>query len=432
MNEIAEVGRGKQAKLKLIIARLHRGEKVAEVKRDFSRLIEGVSAQEIGAMEQSLVDEGLPVEEIQRLCEVHVDVFKSSMIDSGKKGRREANMPGHPVHTMLAENREARRRIQNLLSKARAYAWGTSDAAGAREALNDLSALVIHYQRKENQLFPWLEKAGFTGPSKVMWGKDDEIRAQLKATSAILEGNSGDARRFRTEVRKLAGMMRRMFFMEERILIPNALSRLSEKEWALVRKGEDAIGWSWTKPGALYDADLVLAESHDTPKLSELIANAKPGAYDREPAKSTTAGATEERAKAIPLDTGALPADLLNLVLKKLPVDISVVDENDKVLYYSDNPDRIFPRSPGVIGRDVRNCHPDKSLAIVQRILDDFRKGNRDSARFWIQMAGKFIVIDYLALRDERGNFRGTLEMTQDATKLRGLQGQKRLLDQDS
>jgi hypothetical protein len=442
----------RQSQLKTIIARLHAGEKVSEVRRDFARLIEGVSAQEIAAMEQALVDEGFPIEEIQRLCEVHVSVFKSSL----EKGRRPERMPGHPVHTFLAENREAGLRLKRLLREASLLVWAGNRPSEARfaavkAALGDVSSIVVHYQRKENQLFPFLEKAGFTGPSKVMWGKHDEIRSQLKSLESAFaglgsagQGGTGSpgrtVRNLRGEARKLAGMMRRMFFMEERILFPNALSRLGEREWALIRRGEDAIGYAWVSPGAEYDAAIVLAQTSTAPKLSELIARAdadiaaKAAGTTADPAPAgdrpaAFASAAPAFGEGIALDTGSLPADLLNLVLKKLPVDLSVVDENDRVLFYSDNPDRIFPRSPAVIGRDVHNCHPHKSVAIVERILASFKDGSRDSARFWIRMGPKFVVIDYLALRDADGRYRGTLEMSQDASELRGLEGERRLLD---
>jgi DUF438 domain-containing protein len=435
MHDKTIIDPARQGRLKAIIKRLHAGEAASQVRRDFARLIEGVSAEEIAAMEQALVDEGLPVEEIQRLCEVHVEVFKTAL----EKGRRAESMPGHPVHGFIAENRAAAPRLKRLLREARSLAWGAGDAEAAGAALDDLTTMIIHYQRKENQLFPFLERVGFTGPSKVMWGKHDEIRAQFKAVRAALDAIAPQgkgkaspreaARRFRIETRKLAAMMRRMFFMEERILFPNALSRLSERDWALIRKGEEAIGWAWISPGAEYDAALVLARTSGAPTLAELIARASAPEASTPEAPATETVPTAEEPAGIALNTGSLSAELLDLVLRKLPVDISVVDEQDKVLYYSDNPARVFPRSPAVIGRDVRNCHPPKSLAVVERILDAFKAGTRDSARFWIEMGGKFVVIDYLALRDASGRYRGTLEMTQDAAELRALEGQRRLLD---
>lgn len=119
----------------------------------------------------------------------------------------------------------------------------------------------------------------------------------------------------------------------------------------------------------------------------------------------------------------------INLVFTHLPVDISLVDENDRVVYYSDCPDRIFPRSPAVIGRAVQNCHPADSVATVNRILDAFRNGEQKRAEFWITFGGRFILIQYFAVFDGKGSYRGCLEVSQDVTKIRQLEGEKRLLD---
>ena len=427
----------RQAGLAAIIGRLHDGEPVSKVRRDFAKLIEGVSAGEIAEMEQSLVDGGMPVEEIQRLCEVHVEVFSKAL----EKGGRSHTMPGHPVHSYLAENREAARRIRSLLGAARRLAYGGRDFSSAKAALADLRTIEVHYQRKENQLFPWLERKRFTGPSKVMWGKHDEIRAQFKAVAAELEASraassAGDRRAagtaahsFRSEARKLAGKMRRMFFMEERILFPNALSRLSELEWAEIRQGEDAIGFAWILPGSAWDPEVIRRRETKAPSLSELVAQAKPGMYDS-PSQAEPAAATPKTlADALPLSTGSLSLAVLDRILCMLPVDMSFVDAQDRVAWYSDSPHRIFPRSPGAIGRNVKNCHPPKSLATVEHILASFRSGEKDTARFWIEMGGRFIVIEYFAVRDQAGIYLGTLEMSQDATEIRGLEGQRRILD---
>jgi len=197
-----------------------------------------------------------------------------------------------------------------------------------------------------------------------------------------------------------------MIFMEERILFPNALKRLSEADWAAVRRGEDAIGFAWVRPGAQWDPFLVGA----APETA--AATAAPG-----PAAS------------IPLSVGSLPLDYLDRILKSLPVDVSFVDADDKVMYYSDSPHRVFPRSPGIIGRSVQNCHPPKSVDVVVRILESFKKKEKDKAEFWIQMNGRFIVISYKPIYDDAGAYLGTLEMSWDATDVRSLEGQRRLLD---
>ncbi len=425
----------KQAGLKVIIAKLHSGMAVSEVKREFAQLIKGVSAEEIAAMEQSLIDEGFPPEEIQRLCEVHVQVFESAL----EKGRSGTSMSGHHAHSSKAENREAEIRLRGLLSLARSWSWKArvgalkspvameSQKAQARAAVEDLGKIIIHFARKENQLFPFLERHGFTGPSKVMWGKHDEIRAALKALAAAIDEGPGA---FRSHSRSVATSMRRMFFMEERILLPNAMRKLSEREWAEIRRGEDAIGFAWVQPGAEYDAGIVMAKgaAGSGSALAAFTAAAVAGSASSS-SEATPAPATV--ADAVSLNTGSVSAAILDIALRNLPIDLSIVDDQDRVLYFSDSAHRLFPRSPAVIGRDVQNCHPQKSVAMVEKILDAFKKGERDSARFWLEMDGKFVVIEYRALRDSSGKYLGTLETGQDATELRSLSGQRRLLEWD-
>jgi len=416
MGEYATIDPERQIKLKEIIGRLHEGGSVGEVKKEFAKLIKGVSAAEVAAMEQSLIDGGMPVEEVQRLCEVHVQVFESSLA----KGGRPSEMAGHPVHSLLEENKLAWKKAGALKAAARAWVLGFGSAEAAKAALEDLSAVIIHYTRKENQLFPYLERQGFTGPSRVMWGKHDEIRALFKDAQEALAGPS---RGFLGLARTLGGKIRKMIFMEEHILIPEAVRRLSDREWAEIRQGEEAIGFAWIAPASLYDAGLVLANS--AAAVAEPLATAK-----AVPVGEASAAA---QARAIPglldLSTGKVQKELLDIALRTMPIDISIVDENDKVLYYSDSPHRLFPRSPAAIGRSVQNCHPQKSVDTVNKILASFRSKEKDKARFWIEMGGRFILIEYFALYDAAGIYRGTLEVSQDLTELRALEGQRRLLD---
>ncbi len=407
-------------RLHQIIDRLAAGESASSVKKEFHALIKGSDAVEVAALEQSLIENGMPVEEVQRLCEVHAEVFRAGL----EKGVKAERMSGHPVHTYMAENREARRRSTRL------FLWSFRNAERIREAAEDLRAVIVHYERKENQLFPFLERTGFTGPSKVMWGKHDEIRAAFRELDDAVERmDSLSAGRI---ARSLVKKIKMMIFMEERILFPNSLKRLSEADWVSVRRGEDAIGFAWVRPGSEWD-----------PALPELV---RSGAPDYGGARSGTAGGvpepgvyvpagTDEGSPAvsamtdIPLSTGSLPLDWLNRILTVLPCDISFVDADNKVRYYSDSPHRVFPRSPGIIGRDVANCHPPKSVHIVEKIIEAFRNKEKDAADFWIEMNGRFIFISYKPLYDDSGAYLGTLEMSMDATSLRSLEGQRRLLD---
>jgi len=408
----------RQIKLKEIIGRLHEGSPVSEVKKEFAKLIRGVSAAEVAAMEQSLIDGGMPVEEVQRLCEVHVQVFENSLA----KGAKPSGMAGHPVHSMLEENKLAGKKAAALKAAARAWAWGMGSGEKARAALEDLSAVIIHYTRKENQLFPYLERQGFTGPSRVMWGKHDEIRALFKEAKEAL---GGPARNFRNLARSLASKVRRMIFMEEHILIPEATRRLSDREWAEIRRGEEAIGFAWIAPASLYDAGLVLATAAPASPVPPAAQEATTVPASPPMAKAPTAAAAE----LLDLSTGRLSKEILDIALRTLPADISIIDEHDKVLYYSDSPHRLFPRSPAAIGRSVQNCHPQKSVDTVNRILEAFKHKEKDKARFWIEMGERFILIEYHALYGSDGLYKGTLEVSQDLTELRALQGQRRLLD---
>jgi hypothetical protein len=457
MSELIQNEAYKREELKKIIQRLHDGESVSRVKKDFDTLIKNVSAEEIAAMEQALMQAGMPAEEIQRLCEVHVTVFENTLESQG----RPEKLSGHPIHTYMAENDAARNSLRSLKRAYRRllFPWGRSQTGidAFTRAIEDFRKILIHYTRKENQLFPYLEAAGFDAPSKVMWGKHDEIRAIFREIDKNLKNKDFGGAAWKARV--LAGKAQKMFFMEEHILFPTALRKLDEKTWVTIRRGEDAIGYAWIKPGSLWDPDVVEARLMSQ-KLEAAGSAASSGA-------ATQGGATQEAAAAggapsqdgspvaapaapkqaastaaelvppdqvpgaMKLGEGWMTTEQIDLMLKNLPIDVSFVDEHDRVLYYSDNPERIFPRSPGVIGRNVANCHPPKSVHIVQRIVQAFRNKEKKVAEFWLELGGKFVHIRYFPVYDAQGKYRGTLEVSQDVTEIRALQGQRRLLDWD-
>jgi DUF438 domain-containing protein len=389
--------------LKKIIRELHEGADVEQVKGRFAELVRDVSPTEISAMEQQLMDEGLPQEEIKRLCDVHVQVFKEAL----DRQERVETPPGHPVHTYQAENRALEQEAKALRSHLETFGEPPTKQAveGARQGiektLERLSTVETHYVRKENQLFPFLERHGVTGPSQVMWAIHDDVRALVKETRAALQ--STDAVTLTTKGKELVQVVVDMIYKEENILFPMSLQLLSEGDWAEVRQGEAEIGYALVEPGDKWQPS---------------------AAPDEQPVPGTAAVL-----EALPLDTGLLSLEQVNLLLRTLPVDLSLVDEHDTVRYYSDTTHRIFPRSPGVIGRKVRNCHPQKSVHMVDRILEAFRAGDKDVAEFWITLNGRFLHIRYFALRDVGGRYRGCLEVGQDVTDIRALDGERRLLD---
>lgn len=389
--------------LRDIILGLHEGGDPEDARRRFAAVIRDVSPAEISAMEQRLMAEGLPPEEVKRLCDVHVRVFKESL------DRREAVevVPGHPVDTFRRENEavvEVAARIRETLD-ALGERPRDDDFASRRQELEAsfarLAEFEKHYVRKENQLFPLLERHDVSGPSQVMWALHDDIRAMLRETRRALA--QGEAGAFVAAADKLLTAVDDMIYKEEKILFPMALETLSVEEWREVRRGEEEIGYALAEPAA-------------------------PWPPEEEGAPAPPAAAPKER-ETLSLDTGALTPEQVNLVLKHLPVDITFVDEEDTVRYYSATAERIFPRSPAVIGRTIQNCHPPKSLHAVTRLLEEFKAGERDVAEFWIRQGEKFVHIRYFALRDVDGNYRGTMEVSQEVSGVRALEGERRLLD---
>ena len=401
MSKYIDNSRKRKEALKKLILDLHAGGDLEEIKARFSELITDVSAIEIAKMEQELIDEGLPVQEVKALCDVHVAVFQESL-----SGQASPEMtPGHPVHTFKYENFAA----GEVLKLLKETVGGLPDEGAwerARTFAEQLTEVNKIYLRKENLLFPFLEKHGVSGPSAVMWGIHDDVRAQMKTLrQALQEEQVG---RVRETLEPLATAIEQMFYKEEHILYPTALKVLNDAEWLAIRDQSEEIGYCLVRPGDQWE-----------PEVSERIEIPKSTSY-RTP--------SDER---LDLDTGSLTAEQINLLLAHLPVDVTFVDENGVVRYFSQGrQERVFTRTAAIIGRKVQNCHPPGSVHIVNRLLDDFRSGARDVAEFWIQMAGKFVHIRYFALRDAEGKYRGVIEVTQDIAPLRGLEGERRLLDE--
>lgn len=392
----------RQQVLKELISELHGGRTVDEVKARFAETFEGVSAMEISEAEQALIRDGMPVAEVQRLCDVHAAVFKGS-IEEIHRPQDPSEKPGHPVHTFKQENRAIERIVEVMIRpNLRAYAEGTDDRAAAklRQGFELLWQVDLHYKRKENLLFPYLEKYSITAPPKVMWGVDDEIRAMIKQARAALAG--GDRIGFGKLAEDALAGVAEMIFKEENIFLPMTLEKLTQDEWKSIYEQSPEIGFcligevpEWN-PAASYARDVV-------------------------PETAAAHG-------GIVLPSGVMSLMEIVRMLDTLPFDITFVDKDDTVKYFSQGTDRIFPRTKAVIGRKVTNCHPPASVHIVEKILDDFKSGRKNHEDFWIRMGPRFIHIRYFAVRGEDGDYLGTLEVTQDIAPIQALVGEKRLL----
>lgn len=408
MSESINNSKTRKEELNKIIKALNESEGSVEVqkeiKKDFKKLLDTLSAEEIAEAEQALIAEGVSVEEVQKLCELHVDTFHEALKSASKRTQNgNEKISGHPVANYRAENKELKSQIAKF-KKSYKRLKRTKDFSDFDKTLKSLSLVDIHYTRKENQLFPFLENVGFTGPSKVMWAKHDEIRAILKKIKTASKDNN--IQECISLSKTLIPQLKRMIFMEEKILFPTALRKLPESSWIEIRRGESEIGYAWIKPGNLWAPEVV---NEKPVKIFDSKANIND--------------------ELLNLSVGKLSLSQIDLMLKNLPIDITFVDENDKVRYFSQGKERIFPRSEGIIGRDVQNCHPPKSVHIVEKILQDFKAGKRDVAEFWIQMGSAFIHIRYFPLF-ENDIYKGVLEVSQEISKIKALEGEKRLLDE--
>ncbi len=377
----------RQTILKEIIKDLHIGKSVEEVKAQFEEAAGSISVAEISQLEQALMEEeGIPVEEVQRLCSVHSAVFKGS-IEEIHRSQKPEDQPGHPIHTFKIENKEIDLLVNFKLQLH--YEWFEKEDSEQNilKLLEDLNLLLDidkHYSRKENLLFPYLEKYGIMGPTQVMWGVDDRIRAAIKAAKEKLTNYSGEKQPVLDDLFFVIQEVTDMIFKEENILFPMALQTLTEDEWVKIARESDEIGFCLTGPAGIWK-----------PERNEIKEDAMTSGF-------------------IKLETGILSLKQLELLLNHLPVDITFIDQDDVVRYFSHGKERIFARTKAVIGRTVQNCHPPKSVHVVENLLADFKSGVKDVEDFYIKFKDKYVYIRYFAVRDERGQYMGTLEFTQN------------------
>ncbi len=404
MSELINNREYRQKVLKELITELHNGKSAEEVKARFAETFEGVSATEISEVEQALIMEGMPISEVQRLCDVHAAVFKGS-IEEIHKPQEPAAQAGHPIEIFQKENREIEKLInEQIRPHLQGYITdkdGVSLAA-LKEDMQKLSEIDNHYKRKENLLFPYMEKYGITAPPKVMWGVDDEIRALVKSTLALLSAPNPDANAIQTTAEGAIAKINEMIFKEEKILFPMVAETLSEDEWNRIAQESGEIGYTLTG-----------------------------GTTQWKPIKEVVAPTAEEAEQTedglIRFDTGVFTKAELEAMLNTLPLDITYVDKEGTVRYFSQGRERIFPRTKAIIGRKVVNCHPPASVHIVEKIVSDLASGKKEHEDFWLHLGDKFAFIRYYAVRGKDGEFLGAAEVTQDITPIQSITGEKRL-----
>ena len=403
-----ELNKGKQSRkelLKHMILQLHEGIAPEEVRGRLVALLKNIPYNEVVQVEQELINEGLPEEEVLKFCDIHTQVLDGQIDQTGAK-----EIPdGHPVDTFKKENKELHKLVQTM---GRFYEKVLHPKEielltyilQLKAFFNNLMDVEKHYLRKENLLFPYLEKYNITGPPKVMWGKHDETRELLKVAREGLDVKGGmEPAELETLVelvlKPASGAVSDMVMKEEEILFPMCMDKLSDEEWYQISQESPELGY------CLYDPEIEW----------------KPEGVEPSPVSRTMKGSVQ-------LPTGKLSIPELIAFFGTMPVELTFVDSQDKVRFFSHGKKPIFNRNRAVIGRDVRLCHPPKSVHVVEQVISDFKSGKEERASFWLEMKGIFVHIEYHALRDEFNKYLGTLEVVQDITELRKIEGEQRLL----
>ncbi|EJN55474.1 DUF438 domain-containing protein [Loigolactobacillus coryniformis] len=538
MPEIEHNSVYRQKKIVEILKMLHEGGSFDEAKRIFDSTFSSVDVSEITSAERELIGSGLNPMEIQRLCNVHAAVFKGA-INPGS-GDSVEEVPGHPVAVIKLENTVITSLLDDeLLPVLKKWQQSSNDATPSAQdqsylqrmktALSDLLTIDKHYQRKENLIFPIMDRYGITAPPKVMWGVDDDIRGWIKDALRLVNTEPTPPKYdIEAAIEKARKDIEEMIFKEEQILLPMVSEVFTPDDWALIQSESADIGYTlipeplpWQpserdyaeaakrKPSKMAQELNAMAqsmadeqdlankqhiaepESDTAPVIPDDLKAKKddPAAINalplhlraemgqvqaEQPAKEDARAQinvniskqpatkkkempefvkqmlADEAAKpaskrrpriteshleigadnhaTIVMPTGDLDLNQLTGLFSVLPVDVTFVDANDIVRWFSDNGERIFPRTRAVIGRAVVNCHPPKSMDKVQKILDDFRSGAQDHADFWIDLHGtKKVYIRYFAVHDTKETYLGCLEVSQDITEIQKLDGEKRL-----
>ena len=396
--------------MKTLVRQLHDGRAADKVKHQLETMLAEADYSDVFRMEIQLIEEGIPQESIQDLCDSHTHVLRKQL----DLQETPETVPGHPVHTFIQENAALTERtgmVKLIVSEIEAMDDHEDALPKMRKIqlnLNELMDTDKHYRRKENLVFPYFEKKDVPGVPAVMWGKDDEVRELLKETIAGLQGIDSilaeEAKAYNVFTTLPAvEAVDEMIYKEEKVFLPTALDLLSQVEWYEIYSQTEDIGYCLYVPEFEWMPDDVDMDALKPPSVDGKIQ----------------------------LPTGSFTLEEMIAMFQTLPFDMTFVDKDDNVRFFSDSPERIFDRTRAILGRKVQYCHPPSSVNIVNQILEDFKSGKEDKARFWINMGPKLIYIVYYAMRGKNNEYMGTLEVTQDLTDIKGIDGERRILTYD-
>ena len=438
----------RKAKLAEILRILQEDGDFDQAKARFKAAFDQVSVREITEAERALIAGGLNPAEIQNLCTVHAEVFRGA-IGQSKESPAFAR-PGHPVHTLKLENMVIASLVNDaLLPDLDKYVQDPRAAvlARIRQELADLRTIGKHYARKEISIFPLMTKYGITAPPQVMWGVDDDIRGWIREAAACAEEEAPDREELSQKVKRAAKEVTEMIFKEEAIMVPLLADVASPDDWRKVKEDEPQFGYTLINPPVNWrPSQQELADFAKKPRdldqlaknwneqistfVGQLGGNEKAN-YDAQlpvaPAAPASKGPAALGQVFLQFAQGGLNFDQLSAILDLLPFDLAFVDKDDIIRYFGGNCG-FYPHSANDLGMNLFSIHMPKSVAKVKQIVADLRSGKKDKHEFWFELRGRFVYIQYIAVRDQQGQYLGVLEVLQDATHVRGLQGNKKEL----
>lgn len=364
-------------KIKLYLKRLGEGEELEAVRADFVKEFREVDPAQIMEAEQQLIKEGTSINEVQKLCDVHAALFHETTIQE-----KVIDIPNHPLNTFTRENEQ----LKKIIARCREAQDKTDN-----QLMNELRQISIHYAKKGDLLYPHLSvKYGITGPSKVMWTVDDEIRDEINALAKAEKRDSAWNERFTAVLTRAEEMI----YKENNILFPNCAVNFTDEEWY----------------GVYYDSkDYAECFAVDNGKWDEVESyrdeyNRKHNLTDSMPVSGNG---------EIVLVGGHFTLEQLTAVLNTIPIEITFVDDNDTNVFFNEGP-KVFKRPGMALGRKVYSCHPPKIEKQVRRIIQEFKDGTLDEVPIWMNKNGTTFLVKYMAVRDKNGKYLGTMELVQD------------------
>ncbi len=410
--------------LKEIIRSIHRGASIEELKKKYGQILSRISPFEIPLIEQQLVNEGMPVSEILKLCDLHVELFREHLM-----GRSLSGVPeGHPLDLLVRENEHILRYAEVLSTYAGALLKAGDEEArrrilgNLRDILGELRKIRTHYRKNQMLIFPYLERRGIVAVPRVLWGREDQVIVKLRELYTLLEQAEREPEKYAARLAEEAVALSReigeLVFRENKILYPATWALFSEGEWAAIHEIAKDIGYiveltaEWkpsAKPVLPYEISGEVTEEQVERLPPEFRAAAlktmKPDPY------------RVRRKGDLELETGFVSKEELEAIFKVLPIELTYADAEDRVRLFTKNLyHKGFPRTKTILSRRIEFCHPPRLEHLVRSVVDDLKAGKYDHREFWTRQGDRILRVLIAAVRGRDGEYLGTLEIVEDLT----------------